>query len=99
MKTTPSRTDHVPNPFLQKHQDKVMGILHCLDRVRLQGSLRYLYSVEIFMQYLFELKVLLKDFKSFATKLTERVCQSAVQLAKSAGRPYQYLRSSQISKD
>lgn len=99
MKKPSSSTDHAPNPFLLKHQDKVMGILHGFDRLRFQGSLRYLYSPEIFLQYLWEIKVLLKDFKAFATDLTARVCQSAVNLAKAAGRPYHYLRSSQISKE
>jgi len=100
MKTKPSSTtNRALNPFLQQHQDKVMGILHGLDRVRFQGSLRYLYHQELFRQYLYELKVLWKDFKAFACDLTRRVHQSAVELAKAAGRPYRYLRSTNISKE
>jgi hypothetical protein len=96
---SPSATNRALNPFLQQHQDKVMGILHGLDRVRFQGSLRYLYRQEIFQQYLYELKVLWKDFKAFACGLTRRVHQSAVELAKAAGRPYRYLRSTNIAKE
>jgi hypothetical protein len=75
---------------MAKHQKDVMGILHSFDRVRLQGSLRYLYCADVFMEYLSKAKVLLKDFKKFATGLTAEVCQDAADLAKSAGRPFLY---------
>lgn len=76
-----------------------MGILHGLDRVRFQGSLRYLYHPELFREYLYQLKVLWKDFKAYACDLTRRVHQGAVDLAKAAGRPYRYLRSTNLSKE
>lgn len=76
-----------------------MGILHCLDRVRLQGSLRALYCPEAFGKYLGRAKVLYKHFKEFTTNLTSEVCQAAEQLALSLGRPFTYLSSSAISKE
>src|SRR2546425_4534628 len=98
-KKTAAPTRHVLNPFIEKHQKDVMGILHSFDRLRLQGSLRYLYCRDIFEEYLSKAKVLFKDFKNFATGLTAKVCQDAQQLAQSAGRPYLYLNSSAISKE
>jgi hypothetical protein len=95
----PSPLDTRRHPFLQKHQELIQGMLHCFDRVRFQGSLRYLYQPEIFGTYLYELKVLWKDFKDFARDLTERVKQSAIDRAGAAGRPYHYLRSTNISKE
>lgn len=92
-------TEPVLNPFLQKHQKDVMGIIHSFDRLRLQGSLRYLYCREIFGEYLSRAKVLCKDFKQFATGLTAEVCSNAQQLAQSLGRPFTYLSSSAISKE
>ena len=76
-----------------------MGILHSFDRLRLQGSLRYLYCQDVFEAYLSKAKVLFKDFKKFATGLTAEVCQTAQQLARSLGRPYRYLASSALSKE
>jgi hypothetical protein len=96
---TSAPVNHALNPFIEKHQKDVMGILHCFDRLRLQGSLRYLYCQEIFEEYLSKAKVLLKDFKSFATQLTGEVCQSAEHLARSLGRPFLYLPSSALSKE
>lgn len=87
------------NPFIEKHQKDVMGIVHCFDRLRLQGSLRVLYCREIFEEYLSKARVLFKDFKQFATGLTAEVCQHARQQAKALGRPYRYLCSSEISKE
>jgi len=98
-KKTSALTSHALNPFIEKHQKDVMGILHSFDRLRLQGSLRYLYCREVFEEYLSKAKVLCKDFKQFATGLTEQVCQNAEQLARSSGRPFTYLASSALSKE
>src|SRR5437773_6324274 len=92
-------TNHALNPFLQKHQKDVMGILHSFDRLRLQGSLRYLYCVDIFEEYLSKAKVLIKDFKDFAERMTAEVCQNAQELAKSLERPFIYLNCPSLSKE
>ena len=87
------------NPFIERHRKDVMGILHSFDRLRFQGSLRYLYCAEIFEEYLSKAKVLFKDFKKFATGVTDEVCQNAEQLARSLGRPSLYFGSTTISKE
>src|ERR1039458_6247922 len=98
-KKTSTSANHALNPFIEKHQKDVMGILHSFDRLRLQGSLRYLYCREIFEEYLSKAKVLYKDFKQFATGLTAQICRKAEQLAQSLGRPYTYFASSRLSKE
>src|SRR5437867_5481663 len=97
-KKTSAPTNHAPNAFIEKHQKEVMGILHSFDRLRLQGSLRYLYCAKIFEEYLSQAKVLCKDFKQFATGLTNEVCQGAERLAQSLKRPFTYLSSSALSQ-
>ena len=99
MKKPSAPANHALNPFIEKHRKDVMGILHCFDRLRLQGSLRYLYCREIFEEYLSQAKVLCKDFKVFATGLTAEVCQTAEKLAHSLGRPFSYFTSSAFSKE
>ena len=96
---TSAPADLALNPFIEKHQKDVMGILHSFDRLRLQGSLRYLYCRDVFEEYLSKAKVLCKDFKQFATGLTAEVCQSAQHLAESLKRPFIYLASSAVSKE
>jgi hypothetical protein len=98
-KTAPPQNERTLNPFLQKHAADVIGILHGFDRIRLQGTLRYLYRPEIFQEYLTQAKVLLKDFKGFVTRLTADVRQQAQTLAQSVGRPFQHLQSCNIRKE
>jgi hypothetical protein len=98
-KNSSAPTGRVLNPFIERHQKDVMGILHSFDRLRLQGSLRYLYCRDVFEEYLSKAKVLCKDFKKFATGLTAEVCQAAEQLAQTLGRPFTYLASSALSKE
>lgn len=85
--------------FVERHRSEVIGVLHGWDRVRLQGTLRSLYYLPVMEQYLRKAGVLWKDFKSFATRLTGRICQAAEELAKQHQRPVIYLESSRADKE
>ena len=98
-KKSSAPANRVPNLFIEKHQKDVMGMLQSFDRLRLQGSLRYLYCTKIFEEYLSKAKVLCKDFKQFANGLTNEVCERAERLAQTLKRPFTYLSSSALSKE
>lgn len=49
--------------------------------------------------YLNACRILIKDFKSLAEDLTGRIKAAAYASAESAGRPFRFLPSSQISKE
>jgi hypothetical protein len=98
-KRTSPPTERTPNPFIAHHADDLLGVLHGLDRVRLQGTLRCLYQPAIFQEYLSQAKVLLKDFKGFVLRTTAAVRQQAEALAQSCGRPFEYLRSVNVDKE
>jgi hypothetical protein len=89
----------VPVEFSNKFGSLIKAVLGGFDRLRLCGTLRPLFTPEWMYAYLCAAKVLLKDFAKHAQALTERVCQSARGAAERAGRPYLYLRSSQVSKE
>jgi hypothetical protein len=76
-----------------------MGVLHGFDRVRLQGTLRSLYHPSVMEYYLQKAGVLWKDFKAFATDLTERVRDQGFGLARSMERPVRYLPATSTSKE
>lgn len=97
-KSDPLR-DGVAASFVHAHQSDVIGVLHGFDRLRLQGTLRSLYHPEVMVYYLRRAGVLWKDFKTFATDLTDRVRQAAVQLAQTHQRPVIYLPGSSTSKE
>jgi hypothetical protein len=92
-------TKEVAHAFVGRHQRDVIGVLHGWDRLRLQGTLRSLYYQPVMEEYLRQAGVLWKDFKTFATTLTARVRQAAVDLAAKHHRPMLYLNSSRIRKE
>ena len=63
-KSKSTSPDNVPNPFIQRHQADVIGVLRGFDRLRLQGTLRSLYYPNVMEYYLKRAGVLWKDFKS-----------------------------------
>lgn len=85
--------------FLAVHGADVTGVIEGFDRLRLRGSLRYLYQPTFMHRYLCEAGVLLKDFASFVTKLTERIRTAAHQFAAKQGRPVRYLSSAGDRKE
>lgn len=92
-------TKEVAHAFVGRHARDVIGVLHGWDRLRLQGTLRSLYYQPVMEEYLRQAGVLWKDFKTFATTLTARVRQAAVDLAARHHRPILYLNSSRIRKE
>lgn len=98
-KSLASQTNDVLPPLIQRHQADVIGVLHGWDRLRFQGTLRSLYYPSVMEYYLQRAGVLWKDFKSFATGLTDRVRQSAAALAQQCHRPMIYLPSSRTHKE
>ncbi len=87
------------NSFIQRHRDCVMGILNGFDRLRLRGTKRLLANVGGMHSYLWQVKVLLKDFKSYALSVTDQVRQAIEQVARQADRPHIYLQSSMVNKE
>ena len=96
-KQTPA--NHVTGPFVAQHAADVIGVLSGFDRLRLRGTLRTLYQPSVMMRYLYLCHVLLKGFKNYALSLTERIIRQAQQMANQAGRPWEYLGSTRISKE
>jgi hypothetical protein len=99
--STPDSTanNEIASAFVEQHQSEVIGVLHGWDRLRLQGTLRSLYYQPVMEEYLWQSKVLWKDFKRFATDLTGRVRGAAEKLAVGQRRPMIYLPSSRTRKE
>lgn len=86
-------------PFINRHADKVTGVLHGFDRVRVQATLRTLYSRSVMEYYLLSQKLLFKDFKGLVTRTTDKVRQAASDLAERCQRPVLYLQSNCYHKE
>jgi hypothetical protein len=99
MKKQSSTPSDAPNPFVAQHQANVIGVLSGLDRLRFKGTLPQLCRPRTMDAYLEVKKILFKDFKQFATHLTQRIKDAALRMAEIAGRPFRYLASCNTRKD
>jgi hypothetical protein len=98
-KKTSANSDSVPNPFIEKHQADVIGVLRGFDRLRLAGTFRALYHPPVMEKYIQKTGFLLKDFKELMLQITGQIKAATQQIAQGAGRPLTYLSSSQVRKE
>lgn len=99
MKQPLTSTPGVPDAFVSKFGHRVSGFLCGFDRLRFHASLRMPDRPIVMGLYLSRQNVLLKDFKDYALRITERVKAAAYRSIGVAGRPTQYLASSRASKE
>jgi hypothetical protein len=85
--------------FLERHRDRITGTLSGFDRMLFRGTLRSITHVKGLEIFLYSQHVLFKDFGRYAESLSQRVVEHAKSLASTLQRPYEYLPSSQTSKE
>lgn len=76
--------------FPRKHQDKIHGLLSCFDRVIFRGHLPLSYASGL-EGFLYQQKVLLKDFRNYAPQVAERIKQHVKDQVSGAGAPFRHL--------
>jgi hypothetical protein len=84
--------------FTDKHTGKISGTIACFDRIIFKGYLpiSWAESMEGFMA---SQGLLIKDFKRFVLKQSERVKQHARAIADGAGRPFIHLNGRQRKEE
>jgi hypothetical protein len=80
------------HPFCAKHPDKITGVLSCFDRVIFRGYLPLSYPKGM-SGFLYQQKVLLKDFKDYAPTIAERIKEHVKAIVEKAGAVYRHLPS------
>jgi hypothetical protein len=98
-KKASTKSDSVPNPFIQRHQADVIGVLRGFDRLRLAGTFRALYHPPVMQKYIQKAGFLLKDFKQLMLQITGQIKAATQEIAQRTGRPLTYLSSSQVRKE
>lgn len=69
------------------------------DRMIIKGYLRQFFITSGKMYFLSKENVKLTEFGEYAEKITAKIKDNAIQIAKEASRPYIYLNSSKTSKE
>ena len=85
--------------FIRKLGDRVMGILHGLDRIRIRGTKRQWGHPGGLAKYLWIQGVRLVGFGKHAEQTSKRIKAATEQLAREAGLSVQYLASPGVDKD
>ena len=67
--------------FIQKHREKIKGVLSGLDRIRFRGTLRAIAHEWGLKHFLQAGGVLLKEFKDYVLDLTRQVRAATEQSA------------------
>ncbi len=85
--------------FVQRHCASVIGVLNGFDRVLFRGTHRILATAKGMMNYLWDKKVLLKDFGDWSNDLTKQIRARSEQVAHDGGRPVRYVNDSSLRKE
>src|SRR5271155_4047243 len=85
--------------FLRRFHAIVLGVLCGWDRIRLQGSRRWLAGEVGFKHYFDKAQVRWMDFRDHAMHITERLRQDVEQREADQGRKVHYLPSSASDKE
>jgi hypothetical protein len=87
------------NSFIQRHQDRISGVLSGWDRLRFRGTLRAIAYTTGLNYFLQAAGVLLKHFDGYAKELTYSLRTATEAHARTLGRPVVYLDSPKINKE
>jgi hypothetical protein len=79
--------------FESMYQNSIFGKITMMDRIIFKGHLLGFYPLNAFAAFLANQRILLKEFKQYMPKVTEKVKARALQIAQEANRPYIYLEN------
>jgi len=95
----PTVSHGVPEAFIAKFGTAIQGFLCGFDRLRFRATQRLLFQPKSMESYLATCHVLIKNFRTFAEGITQRVKEAAYQAAAKAKRPVQYLGGGETNKE
>jgi hypothetical protein len=85
--------------LMELYQDKIMGAISGLDRIRFRGTLRWLANTRGLGTFMNQTKILMKDFSDWVADLTGQVRRSCESRADELGIEKRYLASSGVNKE
>lgn len=84
--------------ILNQFHGKINGVLETFDRIIINGYIQPFHNFQLFLYYLIQKNVLLKDFDGFAKQQTDVLCSHIETYIRDNGCPLIYLNSGQIDK-
>ena len=85
--------------FTEKYSDQISGILHCFDRIVIQGTIPGICYADGMTSYLYYKKIRIFDYPQFAAPLKEEIRNNAEAIALKNGIKIQFLSKRNIRKE
>ena len=85
--------------FLKRHENSIIGVISCFDRVLFRGTLRSISYIEGLEVFFATHKILYKNFGDFVKKSSDCINEFAKDFANLNNRPYQYILRPSESKE
>ena len=84
--------------FQNRFADSIIGQVTTTDRMIFKGHLSGFFPQGAFERFLWQERILLKDFGKFVKGATDELKAHAEKIAKDAGRPFEYLKRAMTKK-
>jgi len=85
--------------LMELYQDKIIGAISGLDRIRFRGTLRWLATQSGLRTFMSHTHILLKDFSGWVNGLTGLIRDSGEKRARELGIEVRYLTSAGVDKE
>ena len=85
--------------FTERHADKIQGVLSCLDRVVVTGTIPVICHAQGMTGYLFSHEIRIFDYTKWAEPLREEIRLNAERIARESGLEIEFLRRKTFRKE
>lgn len=83
----------------ERYADKILGVLTCLDRVVITGTIPEISHAEAMTSYLYSQKIRIFDYTKFAEPLRDEIRLHAERLAQENGLEIDFIRKADFRKE
>ena len=84
--------------FLERHKDKISGVLSCFDRIVIQGTLPGICYSQGMTAYLYRNKIRIFDYKKCVEPLRDEIKANAERIAKANGMKIEFIRKTKQNR-
>jgi hypothetical protein len=85
--------------FIDQYSKQISGVLHCYDRIIIQGTIPGICYAGGMTSYLYANKIKIFDYPQFATPHREEIRNNADQIASDNGINIQFIRKKNVRKE
>ncbi len=82
----------------EKYSDQIAGVLHCYDRIVIQGTIPGICYAGGMTSYLYLKKIRIFDYPKFAEPFKNEIRDNAEKIARSNDLPIQFLKNDTFGK-